>query len=157
MTDRAYRAKEWLTRNDGLREELEAEYDTLLVMSGRVNSAVAAYETDGSNHRDIEAAKARREDALLDFSSQMERIQKKQLKLIEEMNKTQNVIDQIEYRTSRGDYGALFRAIAKRRYVVGQKWPEIAKLVNRSEQQLLKDNAKICELVADILAKNLIV
>lgn len=157
MTDRAYRAKEWLTRNDGLREELEAEYDTLLVMSGRVNSAVAAYETDGSNHRDIEAAKARREDALLDFSSQMERIQKKQLKLIEEMNKTQNVIDQIEYRTSRGDYGALFRAIAKRRYVVGQKWPEIAKLVNRSEQQLLKDNAKICELVADILAENLIV
>lgn len=157
MTDRAYRAKEWLTRNDGLREELEAEYDTLLVMSGRVNSAVAAYETDGSNHRDIEAAKARREDALLDFSSQMERIQKKQLKLIEEMNKTQDVIDQIEYRTSRGDYGALFRAIAKRRYVAGQKWPEIVKLVNRSEQQLNRDNAIICELVADILSKNLIV
>lgn len=157
MTDRAYRAKEWLTRNDGLKEELDAEYDTLLVMSGRVNSAVAAYETDGSNHRDIEAAKARHEDALLDFSSQMERIQKKQLKLIVELNKTQDVIDQIEHKTSRGDYGALFRAIAKRRYVVGQKWPEIAKLVNRSEQQLLKDNAKICELVADILAENLIV
>jgi len=157
MTDKAYRAKEWLTRNDGLIEELKAEHDTLLMMSGKVNSAVAAYETDGANHRDIEAAKARREDALLDFSKQMERIEKKQAKLIAELNKTQDVIDLIEYRTSRGDYGALYRTIAKRRYVVGQKWPEIAELLHRSKQQLDRDNIKICELVADILAKNLIV
>ena len=157
MTDRAYRAKEWLTRNDGLVEELKADYEVLLLMSGKVNSAVAAYETDGSNHRDIEAAKARREDALLDFSKQTAKIEAKQIALIEEMNKTQDVIDKIEFKTSRGDYSALYRAIAKRRYVIGQKWPEIAKTIHRSRQQLDRDNATICELVADILAENLIV
>lgn len=157
MTDSAMRAKLWLTRTDGLTEEIEADYQVLEKMKNRVNAAVSKYENDGSNNRDVEAAKARHEDALLDYSSQLAKIKGKELALNQELQKTEEVINMIVYVKGGENLGATYRAIAKRRYIVGEKWFLIANKVHRSESQVYKDNLVILEIVSDILARHFII
>ena len=143
MTDKAFRAKAWLNRNYNDHKQLEADRRMLEIMSNRLQSGVAKYETDGSNSRDPDKSRARHEDDLLEFSAQHNKVENEEKALVYEMQKTRNAIEQLD------DHD--LRAIATDRYINRLRWEDIAKLEHISIAQAYLLNKKMLEKMADII------
>ena len=143
MTDKAYHAKRWLNRNYNDHKQLEADRRMLAIMENRLGSGVARYESDGTESHDPDKSRARHEDALLDFSTQREKVEKEERKLFSEMNKTREAIDKLE--------DPELIAIATDRYINRLPWGDISKLEHISVAEAYRLNLKMLEKMADIL------
>ena len=143
MKNEAFRAKNWLNRNFQLSRQLEADQRMLEIMSNRLGSGVARYESDGSESHDPDRAKARHDDALLEYSIQKDRVEKEAPKLAEEDLKTRKAIAELSDPTH--------RALAVDRYINRLKWEAIAALEHRSVAQVYRDHKTMLERMADIL------
>lgn len=143
MKNEAFRAKSWLNRNFQLSRQLEADQRMLEIMSNRLGSGVARYESDGSESHDPDRAKARHDDALLEYSIQKDKVEKEAKKLTEEDLKTRKAISELSDPTH--------RALAVDRYINRLKWEAIAALEHRSVAQVYRDHKTMLERMADIL------
>ena len=143
MKNEAYRAKNWLNRNYYLSRQLDADQRMLEIMRNRLGSGVARYESDGSESHDPDRAKARHDDALLEYSLQMEKVEQEAKKLNEEDIKTRRAIAELSDPT--------LKAIAVDRYINRLKWEAIAALEHRSVAQVYRDHKTMLERMAEIL------
>ena len=143
MTNEAYRARDWLNRNYQLSRQLEADQRMLEIMRNRLQSGVARYESDGSESHDPDRAKARHDDALLEYSLQTEKVEKEVRKLTAEDLKTRKAIGELSDPTH--------RAVAIDRYINRLKWDAIAALEHRSVAQVYRDHKEMLEKMAEIL------
>lgn len=143
MRDECYQAKLWLNRNYYSSRQLDADRRMLAVIENVVNSAVARYESDGTSSGDADAARHRHEDKLIEYSEQLERVERESRELAEEMLKTRRAIDKLEDEDH--------RAVAIERYINRQKWNDIADIIHMSRAQLFRVHDKMLEQMAKIL------
>ena len=143
MKNEAYRAKNWLNRNYQLSRQLEADQRMLEIMRNRLQSGVARYDSDGSESHDPDRAKARHDDALLEYSLQMEKVEKEARRLTEEDLKTRKAIGELSDPTH--------RAVAIDRYINRLKWDKVAALEHRSVAQVFRDHKDMLEKMAEVL------
>ena len=143
MKNKCKKAKDWLNRNYNAYRQLDADKRMLEVMKNRLGSGVAKYESDGSESHDTDKARARHEDALLDFSTQKDKVEKEERRLIAETMKTKTAIDRLD--------DPALRAIATDRYINRLKWEDIATLEHISSAQVFRLNLNMLEKMADIL------
>ena len=143
MKNEAYQAKNWLNRNYNLSRQLEADQRMLEIMLNRLTSGVSKYESDGSESHDPDAAKARHDDALLEYSIQKNKVEQEARKLTEEDLKTRKAIAELSDPTH--------RALAVDRYINRLKWDAIAALEHRSVAQVYRDHKTMLERMAEIL------
>lgn len=136
-------ADTWLNRAYGLNQELKASIRTLAMKEASLNSGVARYQSDGTESHDPERSKANREDALLEYSETMDRVEKLRRNLYEENAKTLKAIDQI----STGE----LRAIAIDRYINCMTWKEIASAEHISKSEADRRRLRMLEQMARII------
>lgn len=67
MTDRAYRAKNWLLRVEELEELRKCKINTVMMLEAKVNNCIVNYESSGT--RDPITSRAAREDVIIDYST----------------------------------------------------------------------------------------
>ena len=137
------KAQSWLNRNYNAHKQLDADKRMLEIMENRLQSGVTRYESDGTESRDADAAKARHDDALLEYSMQRQKVEKEERRLIREMVKTRNAIDLLDDPAQ--------KAIAIDRYINRLRWEDIATLEHVSIAQVYRINATMLEKMADIL------
>lgn len=137
------KAKEWLNRNYNAHKQLDADRRTLEIMENRLQSGVARYESDGTEHHDADQAKARHDDALLDYSIQKAKVEKEERRLVREMVKTRKAIDGLSDPEQ--------KAVAIDRYINRLRWEDIAKLEHVSIAKVYRLNAQMLEKMAEIL------
>ena len=143
MKNKCKKAKDWLNRNYNAYRQLEADKRMLEIMKNRLGSGVSKYESDGTESHDSDKARARHEDALLDFSTQKDKVEKEERRLIAETLQTRNAIEQLE--------DPALKAIATDRYINRLKWEDIATLEHISSAQVFRLNLTMLEKMADIL------
>ena len=137
------RADQWLNRNYNLHLELEADLRKLAKLQNRLGSGVAKYESNGTESHDPDAAKARHDDTLLEYSEQMARVEKEQHNLRLESLKTREAIDKLT--------DPAHRAIAIDRYLNYMKWEAIAKAEHISNAEVYRRKELMLEKMAEIL------
>ena len=142
MKDECFKAKQWLRRAHKFALKVEADARMLEILAGRVNSAVAKYENDGSS-MDRDAARKRKEDDLLSYSEQRALVEKEQLQLITEMTKSRKIIKQIK--------DPVLENIAINRYVDRLSWDDVVKLNHYSRAQVFRLHLKMLEELAKVL------
>ena len=143
MRDECYQAKLWLNRNYYSSMQLDADKRMLAIIENVVNSAVARYESDGTSSGDADAARARHEDKLLEYSMQRERVERETRQLLAENEKTRRAIDKLEDEDQ--------KAVAINRYINRHKWNDIADIIHISRAQLFRVHDKMLEAMAKIL------
>ena len=136
-------ADAWLNRAYGLNQELKASIRTLAMKEASLNSGVARYQSDGTESHDPERSKANREDALLEYSETMDRVEKLRRNLYKENAKTLKAIDQI----STGE----LRAIAIDRYINCMTWKEIASAEHISKSEADRRRLRMLEQMVRII------
>ena len=67
MTDRAYRAKNWLMRTGIIEDERKRQRSKLLLLGAKVNNCVTNYYSCG--HSDSIVSRAAHEDLIMDYSN----------------------------------------------------------------------------------------
>ena len=117
MRDECYQAKLWLNRNYYSSRQLDADRRRLSIIENKLGSGVAKYENDGTGFGDGDAARARHEDTLLDYSEQKARVEREERELKEETAKTRSAIDKLDDDDC--------KAVAIDRYINCLKWNEI--------------------------------
>lgn len=142
MRDECYQAKLWLNRNYYSSKQLDADKRMLAVIENVLGSGVARYESDGSSC-DADAARARHEDKLLEYSEQKARVEREERELVADMAKTRRAIDKLEDEDH--------RAVAIERYINRQKWNDITDILHVSRAQLFRVHDKMLEKMAEIL------
>lgn len=142
MTDEMYEAKQWLRRVYVLSKRVESNERMLEVLKARVNTATAVYENK-SGRGDREQAQKRREDALLDYIEQEDKVERSRNLLNRETGKVKNVIDRIDDETV-GD-------IMDLRYIKLLAWDDVVKVANYSRAQVFRFHAQGLEKAAVIL------
>lgn len=143
MTNKAYRAKQWLNRNYNDHRQLEADRRMLDIMENRLGSGVARYENDGTGSHDADKSRARHEDALIEFSIQKAKVEREEKKLLAEMNETRSAISKLE--------NPEHIAIATDRYISRLPWGKIANLEHISVATAYRKNKEMLEEMAKIL------
>lgn len=142
MTNEMYEAKQWLRRVYVLSKRVESNERMLEVLKARVNTATAVYENK-SGRGDREQAQKRREDALLDYIEQEDKVERSRNLLNRETGKVKNVIDRIDDETV-GD-------IMDLRYIKLLAWDDVVKVANYSRAQVFRFHAQGLEKAAVIL------
>lgn len=142
MTNEMYEAKQWLRRVYVLSKRVESNERMLEVLKARVNTATAVYENK-SGRGDREQAQKRREDALLDYIEQEDKVERSRNLLNRETGKVKNVIDRIDDKTV-GD-------IMDLRYLKLLAWDDVIKVANYSRAQVFRFHAQGLEKAAVIL------
>ena len=148
MTEECYRAKLWLSRTFNIMSKLEAENRTLLVLKSKLGSGVRNYDSIGIKN-DVESSIRRREDLLIEFSLQSERIEKTQKLYFKELDKTRSVIEKLS--------APILQAIATDRYINNLKWKELEKNYYYGTSELFVFHTQILNEVYEILVSELIV
>ena len=143
MTESMKRAKAWLNRCHFLSKELEADKRTLELLKSRLGANVSKYESDGTENHDPDAARARHDDALADYSMQKDLVEKKEIELAEEMRKRRTAIAELS--------DPAHRAVAIDRYINRLTWEDIAKVEHISEAQVYRFNKAILEGMVKVL------
>lgn len=136
-------AKAWLNKCYFLSKELEADRRTLEVMQSRLGANVSKYESDGTENHDPDAAKARHDDALLDYSMQAQLVEAKERELGEAIRKRQKAIEELS--------DPAHRAVAKDRYLNRLRWEDVAKVEHISIAQVYRVNAAMLERMVQVL------
>ena len=144
MRDECYQAKLWLNRNYYSSRQLDADKRMLAVIENVLGSGVARYENDGSSC-DADAARARHEDKLLEYSEQKARVEREERELKEETAKTRSAIDKLDDDDC--------KAVAIDRYINCLKWNDIATAEHISRAQVFRVHDKMLEQMAKILSK----
>lgn len=142
MTNEMYEAKQWLRRVYVLSKRVESNERMLEVLKARVNTATAVYENK-SGRGDREQAQKRREDALLDYIDQEDKVERSRNLLNRETGKVKKVIDRIDDKTV-GD-------IMDLRYLKLLAWDDVVKVANYSRAQVFRFHGQGLEKVAVIL------
>lgn len=142
MTDEMFEAKQWLRRVYVLSKRVESNERMLEVLKARVNTATAVYENK-SGRGDREQAQKRREDALLDYIDQEDKVERSRNLLNREASKVKKVIDRIDDKTV-GD-------IMDLRYLKLLAWDDVVKVANYSRAQVFRFHGQGLEKVAVIL------
>ena len=142
MTDEMFEAKQWLRRVYVIAKRVESNERMLEVLKARVNTATAVYENK-SGRGDREQAQKRREDALLDYIDQEDKVERSRNLLNREAGKVKNVIDRIDDKTV-GD-------IMDLRYLKLLAWDDVVKVANYSRAQVFRFHAQGLEKAAVIL------
>jgi hypothetical protein len=142
MTDEMFEAKQWLRRVYVLSKRVESNERMLEVLKARVNTATAVYENK-SGRGDREQAQKRREDALLDYIEQEDKVERSRNLLNRETGKVKKVIDRIDDKTV-GD-------IMDLRYLKLLAWDDVVKVANYSRAQVFRFHAQGLEKAAVIL------
>ena len=145
MRDECYQAKLWLNRNYYSSRQLDADRRMLSIIENRLGSGVAKYENDGTSSGDSDAARARHEDTLLEYSEQRAKVEREERELLTEMTKTRKAIDKL------ADDDC--KAVAIDRYINRLKWNDIADLEHISRAQVFRVHDKMLEAMAKILSK----
>ena len=142
MTDQQYKAKRWLMGYKHIYKQVQSDRKLLEVLASKVNRCVAAYETDGSSGHDVEISKHNREDALLDYANQRDKLESEESELL---RKTVEVL-QIIWQLPESCHKDICRCI----YLEGKKWEEaqdelhISKsTLDRKHREMLTELAKI--------------
>ena len=143
MRDDCYQAKLWLNRNYYSSRQLAADRRMLAVIENLLGSGVARYENDGTSSGDADAARARHEDKLLEYSEQKERVEREERELITDMARTRRAIDRLEDEDH--------KAVAIERYINLQRWNDIADLMHISRAGVFRVHEKMLEKMAEIL------
>lgn len=143
MRQECYDAENWLNRNYNKAKQLEADKRMLEVMGDRLGAGVAKYESDGTESHDPDAARARHEDTLLEYSEQRAKVEKDEKSLISETLKTRRAIGELSD-------GAL-QAVAIDRYINRLRWSDIAKLEHISIAQVYRMRRTMLEQMVEIL------
>lgn len=142
MTDEMFEAKQWLRRVYVIAKRVESNERMLEVLKARVNTATAVYENK-SGRGDREQAQKRREDALLDYIEQEDKVERSRNLLNRETGKVKKVIDRIDDETV-GD-------IMDLRYIKLLAWDDVVKVANYSRAQVFRFHAQGLEKAAVIL------
>lgn len=142
MTDEMFEAKQWLRRVYVIAKRVESNERMLEVLKARVNTATAVYENK-SGRGDREQAQKRREDALLDYIDQEDKVERSRNLLNRETGKVKKVIDRIDDKTV-GD-------IMDLRYIKLLAWDDVVKVANYSRAQVFRFHGQGLEKVAVIL------
>ena len=145
MRDECYQAKLWLNRNYYSSRQLDADRRRLSIIENKLDSGVAKYENDGTGFGDGDAARARHEDTLLDYSEQKARVEREERELKEETAKTRSAIDKLDDDDC--------KAVAIDRYINCLKWNDIATAEHISRAQVFRVHDKMLEQMAKILSK----
>ena len=143
MRDDCYQAKLWLNRNYYSSRQLAADRRMLAVIENLLGSGVARYENDGTSSGDSDAARARHEDKLLEYSEQKARVEREERELAAEMLKTRRAIEKLEEED--------LKTVATERYINLRKWRDIEELIHISRAQLFRVHEKMLEKMADII------
>ena len=147
MRDDCYQAKLWLNRNYYAWRQLDADKRMLSIIENKLGSGVANYQNDGTGG-DSDAARARHEDTLLEYSEMRAKIEREERELLQEMQKTRRAIDRLEDDDC--------KAVAIDRYISRLKWNDIADLEHISRAQLFRVHGKMLEQMAEILKKEVV-
>ena len=142
MTNEMFEAKQWLRRVYVLSKRVESNERMLEVLKARVNTATAVYENK-SGRGDRDQAQKRREDALLDYIDQEDKVERSRNLLNREACKVKKVIDRIDDKTV-GD-------IMDLRYLKLLAWDDVVKVANYSRAQVFRFHAQGLEKAAVIL------
>ncbi len=142
MTNEMFEAKQWLRRVYVIAKRVESNERMLEVLKARVNTATAVYENK-SGRGDREQAQKRREDALLDYIEQEDKVERSRNLLSRETGKVKKVIDRIDDETV-GD-------IMDLRYIKLLAWDDVVKVANYSRAQVFRFHGQGLEKVAVIL------
>ena len=143
MRDDCYQAKLWLNRNYYSSRQLAADRRMLAVIENLLGSGVARYENDGTSSGDSDAARARHEDKLLEYSEQKARVEREERELAAEMLKTRRAIEKLEEED--------LKTVATERYINLRKWRDIEELIHISRAQLFRVHEKMLEKMAVII------
>ena len=143
MRDDCYQAKLWLNRNYYSSRQLAADRRMLAVIENLLGSGVARYENDGTNSGDADAARARHEDKLIEYSEQKARVEREERELAAEMLKTRRAIEKLEEED--------LKTVATERYINLRKWRDIEELIHISRAQLFRVHEKMLEKMAVII------
>lgn len=146
MNDEMREAKKWLNKPFYLAKELEANKRTLEIMESRLGANVSKYESDGTENHDPEQAKARHDDALLDYSMQRATVEKKERQYNAEMTKRRKAIEELS--------DPAHRAIAVDRYLNMLRWEDVAKVEHISLAQVYRVNRAMLERMVYVLRNN---
>ena len=142
MTDRQFTAKQWLNRLQTHDEILKAERRTLEMLEAKLYKGVAIYEGSGA-HIDAFTAHSAQEDALADYSAQIDRIQAAENAYLKEVEQTHKIIEQIPEE---------LQAVAIDRYINGISWEKLEIIHCYSRSSLMRHNLLILDSIADILS-----
>lgn len=140
MTERAIKTKEYLSKVYHMTRQLQADERMLEVMGQRLFTGVANYQHDGGAH-DTDAAIARHEDQLLDYSIQLQKVEKLRTRLGNTMTEIRDAIDDLS--------DPEWKAIAIDRYITNLRWNDIARLEHMSEAKVYRINSIVIEKLAD--------
>ena len=143
MRDDCYQAKLWLNRNYYSSRQLAADRRMLAVIENLLGSGVARYENDGTSSGDADAARARHEDKLIEYSEQKARVEREERELAAEMLKTRRAIEKLEEED--------LKTVATERYINLRKWRDIEELIHISRAQLFRVHEKMLEKMAVII------
>ena len=142
MTDECYDAKQWLKRVHVIAVRVESNERMLEVLQDKVNQAVAKYENSGAAV-DREQANKRKEEEMLEYVEQQEKVERSRNLLSKETHKVRYVISKIE--------DATLEEIATNRYINRLSWNDVIRISNYSRAQVFRYHLHILEKVARIL------
>lgn len=142
MTDECYDAKQWLKRVHVIAVRVESNERMLEVLQDKVNQAVAKYESSGATV-DREQANKRKEEEMLDYVEQQEKVERSRSLLSKETHKVRYVISKIDDPT--------LEEIATNRYINRLSWNDVIRISNYSRAQVFRYHLHILEKVAGIL------
>ena len=142
MTDAQYRAQNWLYRLQDYEQIYNAEKNTLETLHDRLYGGVSKYESDNTGHRDPILSQAARNDALLAFSMQAEKMEKAHAEYIKQIQITQSVIDKLPPK---------YRALATDKYINRKKQEELEELYHYGHTRLTYFCGVILSHIAEIL------
>ena len=106
-------------------------------------SPPAAYSSANDAIEDADAARARHEDKLIEYSEQKAKVEREAAQLDVEMAKTRMAINKLED----GDQ----KDIAIERYINRHKWNDIADILHISRAQMFRIHDKMLDQMAVIL------
>ena len=144
MTDRAYKAKDWLNRNYHLSKQLDADVRLMNTLADRVNNCIGQYERDGTESHDPERSKAHHEDMLLEYSEQKKKVENLTAKLNAEDRITRRAIDAMS--------NPELIAVAIDRYINRLKWEDIATLEHLSPAEVYRRHRAMLDAMGAVLA-----
>lgn len=136
-------AEKWLNRNYGQLKRLDADKRTLEVLSSRIGARVGKLERDGTESHDAARAQTQYEDALFDYSSQAEKVEREARAIAADLEKTRRAINEL----SNDD----LKAVAIDRYINRLRWKDISKVEHISEAEAYRRRIRILEGMAVIL------
>lgn len=145
MTDAAYQAQEWINRTVELHEEIKKLNTAVKINESIVNNAVGKYQTTGRGKVDPIVLQQQREDALLEYSMLLDKVEKAERKLVKEELITVKVLEQMKNR--------LNAAILFDRYLNRITWGEMVKThrFGLGRAQLFRKHAEALEELSGIL------